>query len=1066
MKLKKSGISKDSPPAVAPASPGLTGRLSVLVRKSRKHGLSLAVALALAGLMVVSTAQATITESGDIYPTTNPSTWTPSASSGTGAYIGYQTGDGSLTINGGSSVRARTAYLGNLAGLTGTVSVTGSGSAFNPRTLYVGNSGTGNISIASGGSVTTNSFAYLGYNTGSAGTVTVDGTGSGFYNNWPLMVGYSGSGTLSVTNGASVTSTAGTIAGIAYDGAYLGYNAGSTGTATVDGAGSKWTNSGGLTIGSGGTGTLNITNGSSVSVTGATTVGAHGAINFGTNGGTLTTGSLYAGASQLSGTGTISTSGIVSDANIVFDASHGASQSFAVNGVTVNLNLSSAGNLGVGYFSSGTLGISGGVNVASNTGYLGYNSGSTGTATVTGPGSAWTNSGALYVGNSGTGILSITNGGSVTSYGGYIGYNTGSAGTVTVDGAGSSWTSTVSGALAGNLTIGGSGTGALNITNGSSVNVTGTTTVGSLGTVNFGPSGGTLNTGLLNAASSQFSGTGTIITHGWLGDLDLAFNGPSTAPVTLATWTGANQNVTVGLDLSGSGGIVGDLAVGYENSGSLALKNGATAITGNGYIGYYAGSTGTAIVTGPGSTWTMANVGPYGGSINVGYSGTGSLSVTNGGVVSGPIGTILYVGYNTGSTGTVTVDGAGSQLNPGTAFMIGQYGAGTAYILNGGSAHAQNVAIANGSSGGIGGGGSGALFVDGPGSTVLYNSSLYVGQMGNGRLTITNGGNVYGTNSGSYANVGGAYGAGVVVVDGAGSKLSTGATGSLSFLANGAGVNGGLVADLSVSDGGSLYAGSVTIDSNSVLTTDVGSSVKVGSTGTGTISGGNGVGGTGMLRLVAGANAPAGAYTPISAGTISVNVQALGGVWNSTNHTVTVGSAATAYTGGTGAVFDLSTTQRALITDLGTGMSVGAGFMVTTGSTPVTFNASLVNNAAELSALQTALGSSGESILGAWTFSLGGTTVSGTNPVYLSLFAGPGHSLLNDLEIWEYNGTSWSEFAANDLAYDGTYASFTTTSLEDFAVTGETPTPVPSALFLLAPGLGALAFMRRRVFGT
>jgi len=38
-------------------------------------------------------------------------------------------------------------------------------------------------------------------------------------------------------------------------------------------------------------------------------------------------------------------------------------------------------------------------------GFIGLNSGSTSTVTVTGPGSSWTNSGNLFVGNSGTGTL-------------------------------------------------------------------------------------------------------------------------------------------------------------------------------------------------------------------------------------------------------------------------------------------------------------------------------------------------------------------------------------------------------------------------------------------------------------------------------------------------------------------------------------------------------------------------------------------------------------------------------------------------------------------------------------
>ena len=43
-------------------------------------------------------------------------------------------------------------------------------------------------------------------------------------------------------------------------------------------------------------------------------------------------------------------------------------------------------------------------------GYIGYYSGSTGTATIDGTGSTWTNSGSLYVGYSGTGIVTQTGG--------------------------------------------------------------------------------------------------------------------------------------------------------------------------------------------------------------------------------------------------------------------------------------------------------------------------------------------------------------------------------------------------------------------------------------------------------------------------------------------------------------------------------------------------------------------------------------------------------------------------------------------------------------------------------
>ena len=100
-------------------------------------------------------------------------------------------------------------------------------------------------------------------------------------------------------------------------------------------------------------------------------------------------------------------------------------------------------------------------------GYIAYKSGSTGTATVSGTGSKWTNSGNLFVGYSGTGTLNIAGGGAVSNSNnpsGYIGYNSGSAGTVTVDGSGSTWTNGWC------LYVGCSGSGTLNITNGGTVN--------------------------------------------------------------------------------------------------------------------------------------------------------------------------------------------------------------------------------------------------------------------------------------------------------------------------------------------------------------------------------------------------------------------------------------------------------------------------------------------------------------------------------------------------------------------------------------------------------------------
>src|SRR5256885_801026 len=70
-----------------------------------------------------------------------------------------------------------------------------------------------------------------------------------------LRVGVATTGALTIQNGGTVNNTLGIIAD----------SAGSTGTATVDGAGSTWTNSSYLRVGNSGTGTLTIRNGGGVS---------------------------------------------------------------------------------------------------------------------------------------------------------------------------------------------------------------------------------------------------------------------------------------------------------------------------------------------------------------------------------------------------------------------------------------------------------------------------------------------------------------------------------------------------------------------------------------------------------------------------------------------------------------------------------------------------------------------------------------------------------------------------------------------------------------------------------
>lgn len=295
--------------------------------------------------------------------------------------------------------------------------------------LGVGYQQSGSLTVSEGVNIT--SFdSYLGYDFGAMGTATVTGAGSKWTNNDRLLVGVGGSGTLIVEAGGQVNNAYG----------YLGYfDPYSTGTAIITGIGSKWINNGYLRVSHGGQGTLVVS-----------------------DGGEVEAGALYASLTDLSGDGLITTRGAVMDIDLVFDAAHGTQQSFAFgSGGTLIVN-ANGGDLGAGYKESGSLTVADGVNVCSNRGVLGDNIGSTGIATVKGMGSTWTND-WLNVGNSGNGKLTIEAGGQVRSAGGSLGSDTGSTGTVTVTGAGSMWTND------GDLTIGGYGIGTLTIKAGGQV---------------------------------------------------------------------------------------------------------------------------------------------------------------------------------------------------------------------------------------------------------------------------------------------------------------------------------------------------------------------------------------------------------------------------------------------------------------------------------------------------------------------------------------------------------------------------------------------------------------------
>ena len=159
-----------------------------------------------------------------------------------------QNGTGMLAIQNGGTLTDFGGTVGNLPGSLGTVTVTGAGSTWsNAGTVVVGGLGTGTLTIQDGGTVNSGGGGSVGLSVGSTGTVTVTGPGSSWINSpsGGLNIGSFGTGTLTIANGGKVINNTAFTANI-------GNGAGSQGTVTVTGAGSTWSNSSGVNIGNSG----------------------------------------------------------------------------------------------------------------------------------------------------------------------------------------------------------------------------------------------------------------------------------------------------------------------------------------------------------------------------------------------------------------------------------------------------------------------------------------------------------------------------------------------------------------------------------------------------------------------------------------------------------------------------------------------------------------------------------------------------------------------------------------------------------------------------------------------
>jgi autotransporter-associated beta strand protein/T5SS/PEP-CTERM-associated repeat protein len=485
--------------------------------------------------------------------------------------------------------------------------------------------------------------AYTGPTTVNAGTLATAGTNA-----------LGGTTNLLIQTGGIVANTSGNTAGA---GVFDGFA--SNRVATVTGAGSLWSNSSALYVGTFGTGNrLILTNGGVVVSAG----GALGNASSSSGNTALVTGSgsvwsnlgtFYVGISGPGNALTITNGGVVTSSgsgHIGFINS--ASNNTAVV-VGAGSSFSLTNDLFVGNAAAGNrLVISNGAQVANRTAQIGASlNASNNLVVVTGTNSLWINRSNLIVGGAGSANqLLITNAAAVTVGGSLIvGSSTNSSGNLATLGNG---TLTVTNAA---------GAGALDVRRGT-----------------FGFNGGTINADLLlltNGASSGFTfNDGTLTTRGTQATNGSAFvvgNGTAGAVFHLAgtNWHSFNNGLTVNTNaraILSNGNLTSATGVSVTAGGALELTGGitvnATPLTLNG--------TGIA---GAGALRNTSGNNAYAGDVTLGSAAT----------VTADTGTMTLSGAVNNNGHTLTVSGAGNTTISGAIGGAGgltKTGAGTATL--------------------------------------------------------------------------------------------------------------------------------------------------------------------------------------------------------------------------------------------------------------------------------------------------------------------------------------------------------------------------------------------------
>ncbi|MCC5821837.1 MAG: hypothetical protein LAT64_00960 [Phycisphaerales bacterium] len=523
---------------------------------------------------------------------------------------------GRLTLSGlDTEVDGAVCLVGQGQGNSGTLIVENNAMANFGNFFAVGrDAGDGTLTVRTAGTIDVMGEVWIGQ--GSTASAEITGIGSRLSNIYSFDVPRSGSGTISITGGGQVSSGA----------AHLGFWTATQGTATVEGAGSRWDSSGDFRVGGGfsqqtGLGTLSVRNGAQVT---------SNFMSIGDEGGTGSV-EIRDPGSHLSGLAAVGSTWVGSYGEVTI-----------ANGASVSsLMLSGEPHsafIGTGDDAFGRVTVTGSVNTQ-----LGMIR------------SRWEGiaelsvSGVWHSETDGEGQLIITDGGEVVcNIGRVASYWPANRGSAVVRGQGSHWM------MGSSMIIG--APGEVTVEDG------GTVTVGATLFLT-GRLGVTGDQSRVNVQTSALFYAGSFWTVDSGAVVELAENSGNngTSFVGVAQGEGISR-----LDITGAGTAwtqPGQMQVGHRGAGVLRVSDGALLISAigdspsgsSGIIGSMAGqvpaASGEVTISGPGTLWSQN------GSLHVGFEASGDLLIEDAGALQSLRG---YVARFPGSIGNVRITGAGS----------------------------------------------------------------------------------------------------------------------------------------------------------------------------------------------------------------------------------------------------------------------------------------------------------------------------------------------------------------------------------------------------------------------